>query len=121
VQADTGKDFEAVRPERTFTKALSDAYVFRRSADVQWKAEGNRRLDAGPAEIEIQQNEFDEFAQRCKRVCRSTRSSLEPDSGGHCFTPARGVWCIADAGAVSATAPAQNPGGRFSRFANGCV
>jgi len=49
---------------------------------------------------------------------RSLRWNLIQADG--CPVPARAVRCFVDAGAVSATAPAQNSGERFSQFADGC-
>ena len=111
---------QSSRDERTFTKALSRAYAFRRSEEVQWKREAERNLETGSPPIESPRKQFCGFAWQRNRGCCATESSFGPDSSGCGFGPIRGVGCGADAGAVSATAPAQNPGGRFSRFANGC-
>jgi hypothetical protein len=51
------------------------------------------------------------------RGCCATESSFGPDFSGHGFRLGRTLRCTADAGAVSATAPAQISGEFLSPFA----
>jgi hypothetical protein len=62
---------------------------------------------------EDRRNEFRQFAPRRYRERRTTESSLGPDSSGRPSSAFREVGCFVDAGAVSATAPAQNRGEHF--------
>jgi hypothetical protein len=73
-----------------------------------------------PAPSESQRKQMWEFAGQRDRICRATESSLEPDSSGQPSSAVRAVGCFVDAGAVSATAPVQNPKRVLQRFVNAC-
>jgi hypothetical protein len=77
-------------------------------------------IERESTQVESQRNEICGFAQRRDGERCTTESSLGPDSSGRPSSAARAVRCFVDAGAVSATAPAQNSGGHFSQSADGC-
>jgi hypothetical protein len=97
-----------------FTKALSRAYAFRKCEEVKWPRSNRSRGNVKGSGMKFANSHSGAIESAAQR----SRCWNLTQAGGRPVRP-RGQG-FADAGAVSATAPAQNSGERFSQFADGC-